>query len=41
MDLNISFCLTATILMIVPIIIATRPNLAFAQEVKKRKRQDE
>jgi hypothetical protein len=35
MDLKISFYLTATILMIVPIIIATGLNLAFAQESKK------
>jgi hypothetical protein len=35
MDLKISFCLTATILMLVPIIIAAGPNLAFAQEAKK------
>ena len=36
MDTKISFCLTATILMMVPIIIiATGPNLTFAQETKK------
>lgn len=36
MDTKISFCLTATILMMVPIIIiATGPNLAFPQETKK------
>ncbi len=35
MDLKISSCLTAAILMIVPIIIAEGLNLAFAQEVKK------
>ncbi len=35
MDLNISFCLTTTILMIVPLIIAAGLNVAFAQEPKK------
>ena len=35
MDLKISSCLTAAILMIVPIIIAAGLNLAFAQEAKK------
>jgi hypothetical protein len=35
MDLKISSCLTAAILMIVPIIIAEGLNLAFAQEAKK------
>ena len=35
MDLKISSCLTAAILIIVPIIIAEGLNLAFAQEAKK------
>ncbi len=35
MDLKISFCIVATILMIVPIIVAAGLNLAFAQEPKK------
>ena len=35
MDLKIGFRLTTTILMIVPIIIVTDPNLAFSHETKK------
>lgn len=35
MNLKISVCLMATISMMVPLIVATSPNLAIAQEAKK------